>query len=156
MEMETDDPLDILIKEERGENESVRSRSSSFMKSGFATLVHTDKEEEELEKFFNSQKHFMILTNAGKPIFSLYYFLSSYFLVLEMSTIFPLSLPLYMPLYPRCKPTIWRENNFLRKSHLMTIQSLMYQNPLSLQLSSPSLSLQTSSLIMSIRKYLSC
>lgn len=40
------------------------------MKSGFKTLVSNFEDEQELNEFFTADKQFIILTNAGKPVFS--------------------------------------------------------------------------------------
>lgn len=46
-------------------------RSSSFMKTGFASLAQNEDDEKELNAFFTAEKQFIILTNAGKPVYSL-------------------------------------------------------------------------------------
>ena len=45
-------------------------RRSSFAGTGFEKLASNDKEELDLDEFFRSEKLFLILTNAGKPIYS--------------------------------------------------------------------------------------
>ena len=50
---------------------SQRSSTSSFRKHGFESLAKNEDDEQELDKFFGSQRQYMILTNAGKPVFSL-------------------------------------------------------------------------------------
>jgi hypothetical protein len=46
-------------------------RASSFMKTGFASLAQTEEDEHELKNFFEASKQYIILTSAGKPVFSL-------------------------------------------------------------------------------------
>ena len=41
------------------------------MKTGFASLAQNEDDEKELDTFFTSDKQFIILTNAGKPVFSM-------------------------------------------------------------------------------------
>ena len=50
---------------------STSSRASAFKKAGFASLVRDENDENELEAFFSAARHYMILTNAGKPVYSL-------------------------------------------------------------------------------------
>ncbi len=41
--------------------------------SGFSSLVISNEDEIDLEKFFFSKsKHYLVFTNAGKPIYSMY------------------------------------------------------------------------------------
>jgi len=47
------------------------SSTSTFKKHGFESLAKNEDDEAELDKFFSAQRQFMILTNAGKPVFSL-------------------------------------------------------------------------------------
>ena len=50
---------------------STSSRASAFKKAGFASLVKDENDENELENFFAAERHYLILTNAGKPVYSL-------------------------------------------------------------------------------------
>jgi hypothetical protein len=54
--------------------------------SGLSKMVkNVDNDKIEIEKFFNSEKNYIILTNSGKPLFSTYgdiYTLSSIFATL--------------------------------------------------------------------------
>jgi hypothetical protein len=34
-------------------------------------LIKNEEDENQLEKFFQADRHYMILTNAGKPVFTL-------------------------------------------------------------------------------------
>jgi hypothetical protein len=45
-------------------------RKSSFAGTGFEKLASSEQEEEDLDDFFTSEKLFMILSNAGKPVYS--------------------------------------------------------------------------------------
>lgn len=45
-------------------------RSSSFMKSGFASLAQNQDDENELNHFFTGNKQYVILSSAGKPLYS--------------------------------------------------------------------------------------
>ena len=49
----------------------VLSRASSFKKAGFGSLVQTEEDENALENFFAAERHYLILTNAGKPVYSM-------------------------------------------------------------------------------------
>lgn len=40
------------------------------MNSSFENLVQNEDEEEEIASFFMKEKIFLILTNAGKPVYS--------------------------------------------------------------------------------------
>ena len=48
----------------------VKGRTSSFKGTGFAKLAQTEEDEKELQSFFNKEKLFIVLTNAGKPVYS--------------------------------------------------------------------------------------
>jgi hypothetical protein len=54
--------------------------------SGLSKMVkNVDNDKIEIEKFFNSEKNYIILTNSGKPLFSTYgdiYTLSSIYATL--------------------------------------------------------------------------
>ena len=50
---------------------SSSSRAESFKRSGFGSLVKNEQEEHELDNFFSAERHYLILTNAGKPVYSL-------------------------------------------------------------------------------------
>ena len=50
---------------------SMPSRSGSFKKSGFGSLVQDQEEEDALDVFFSAERHYLILTNAGKPVYSM-------------------------------------------------------------------------------------
>ena len=54
--------------------------------SGLSKMVkNVDNDKMEIEKFFNSEKNYIILTNSGKPLFSTYgdiYTLSSIYATL--------------------------------------------------------------------------
>ena len=41
---------------------STSSRASSFRKAGFAALIKDEQDEEQLETFFGSERHYLILT----------------------------------------------------------------------------------------------
>ena len=47
------------------------SRASSFKKAGFGSLVQNQDEEQALDNFFAAERHYLILTNAGKPVYSM-------------------------------------------------------------------------------------
>jgi len=49
----------------------VTSRASTFKEVGFGSLIKNEEDENQLEKFFQADRHYMILTNAGKPVFTL-------------------------------------------------------------------------------------
>lgn len=60
------------LKNENTKTIGAAERRSSLKKSGFANLAQTNDEESDLENFFFSQqKHYLVFTNAGKPIYSL-------------------------------------------------------------------------------------
>ena len=50
---------------------SSMSRASSFKKAGFGSLVQNQDEEQALDNFFAAERHYLILTNAGKPVYSM-------------------------------------------------------------------------------------
>ena len=50
---------------------SVLSRASSFKKAGCGSLVQTEEDENALENFFAAERHYLILTNAGIPVYSM-------------------------------------------------------------------------------------
>ena len=47
------------------------SRASSFKKAGFGSLIRDEAEENALDDFFAAERHYLILTNAGKPVYSM-------------------------------------------------------------------------------------
>ena len=47
------------------------SRASSFKKAGFGSLIRNEEEENALDDFFAAERHYLILTNAGKPVYSM-------------------------------------------------------------------------------------
>ena len=47
------------------------SRSSSFKKAGFGALIRNEEDENALDNFFAAERHYLILTNAGKPVYSM-------------------------------------------------------------------------------------
>ena len=47
------------------------SRTSSFKKAGFGALIRNEEEENALDNFFAAERHYLILTNAGKPVYSM-------------------------------------------------------------------------------------
>jgi hypothetical protein len=68
MVVEGDPDLDAVFDQRGGGHN--RRRSSSFIKSNFGSLVQTDDDERELSNFFLADKQYIILTTAGKPLFS--------------------------------------------------------------------------------------
>jgi hypothetical protein len=62
---------DVVSQSSSRSKSSTSSRASSFKQRGFASLVKTDEDENQLEKFFQADRHYMILTNAGKPVFTM-------------------------------------------------------------------------------------
>lgn len=40
------------------------------MNTSFENLIKSDEDERELTKFFSRDKIFLVLTNAGKPVYS--------------------------------------------------------------------------------------
>ena len=74
------DQMDKLIaQEEKQEDQfpdtvsqgSHLSRASSFKKAGFGSLIRNEDEENALDDFFTAERHYLILTNAGKPVYSM-------------------------------------------------------------------------------------
>lgn len=63
-EDEEDNPFHYVQKK------GLERRRSSFAGTGFEKLASTDQEESDLEDFFTTDKLFLILTRAGKPVFS--------------------------------------------------------------------------------------
>jgi hypothetical protein len=55
----------------QGSMSSTNSRASSFKAHGFGSLIKNEEDENQLEKFFQAERHYMVLTNAGKPVFSM-------------------------------------------------------------------------------------
>lgn len=51
-------------------NKDKRKASELLMNSSFENLVQNEDEEEEIASFFMKEKIFLILTNAGKPVYS--------------------------------------------------------------------------------------
>lgn len=50
---------------------STSSRAESFKKHGFGSLIKNEDDEQELDNFFAAERHYLILTNAGKPVYSM-------------------------------------------------------------------------------------
>ena len=50
---------------------STSSRAESFKKAGFGSLIKDEEDEQELDNFFVAERHYLILTNAGKPVYSM-------------------------------------------------------------------------------------
>jgi hypothetical protein len=44
---------------------------ASYRNHGFSSLAKNEEDEQELDSFFGAERQYMILTNAGKPVFSL-------------------------------------------------------------------------------------
>jgi hypothetical protein len=44
---------------------------TSYRNHGFSSLAKNEDDEQELDNFFGAERQYMILTNAGKPVFSL-------------------------------------------------------------------------------------
>ena len=63
-EGEEDNPFHYVQKK------GLERRRSSFAGTGFEKLASNDQEESDLEDFFTTDKLFLILTRAGKPVFS--------------------------------------------------------------------------------------
>ncbi len=70
--------LDRMLKEEPSDSfpdnmsqSSSMSRASSFKKAGFGSLVRNEDDENALDSFFAAERHYLILTNAGKPVYSM-------------------------------------------------------------------------------------
>ena len=51
------------------QSSSASRRSESFEK-GFGSLVKNEEQRKELDLFFAAERHYLVLTNAGKPVFS--------------------------------------------------------------------------------------
>ena len=47
------------------------SRTDSFKKAGFGALIRNEEDENALDDFFAAERHYLILTNAGKPVYSM-------------------------------------------------------------------------------------
>ena len=68
--------MDKLIANEEKQDDMVSqsshmSRSSSFKQAGFGSLIRNEEEENALDNFFAAERHYLILTNAGKPVYSM-------------------------------------------------------------------------------------
>ena len=68
--------MDKLIANEDRQDDMVSqssrlSRTSSFKKAGFGSLIRNEEEENALDNFFAAERHYLILTNAGKPVYSM-------------------------------------------------------------------------------------
>ena len=59
------DELDIVSQS------STSSRAESFKRSGFGSLIKNEEDEHELDNFFVAERHYLVLTNAGKPVYSM-------------------------------------------------------------------------------------
>ena len=68
--------MDKLIANEDKQDDLISqsshlSRASSFKKAGFGSLIRNEEEENALDSFFSAERHYLILTNAGKPVYSM-------------------------------------------------------------------------------------
>ena len=52
------------------QKKGLERRRSYFAGTGFEKLASTEQEESDLEDFFTADKVFLILTHAGKPVYS--------------------------------------------------------------------------------------
>ncbi len=60
------------IVEEFKDTRSQGSVGSQFRQLGFAAqLAKNQQEDQDLHSFFQSERHYLIMTNAGKPVYSM-------------------------------------------------------------------------------------
>ena len=63
--------VEVQSPDDNVSQSSTSSRAESFKRKGFGSLIKNEEDEQELDNFFVAERHYLILTHAGKPVYSM-------------------------------------------------------------------------------------